>query len=196
MCCKWQITLLMALALGLTGCYARITPAVQDKLDDPVLVYLLDFGRHSSLLLPREEEGRYARYSYGDWSWYLEGRRNWYRVPVVLLWPTRGGLGRGTYYQVTSTQELRRLAPDVYTFPAQKQKVQALQERLDSYFTQDSVSAAYSREFDLIFVPYPKGYWIFHQSNLKTAEWLRELGLDVRGYPLWSTWVVVEPPSD
>jgi len=188
---KGPLTGLLILMLGLAGCSARITPA--DSLETPVTVYLLDFGRHSSLLMAREEAGSYVRYSYGDWGWYLEGRRSWIRVAPVLLWPTPGGLGRGTYEQISSPEALQQLAPDVYPLQAEEKKVRALQKRLDAYFASDSVEPAYSREFQLYFVPYPKSYWLLHQSNLKTAEWLRELGLEVQGYPLWSNWVVVEP---
>ncbi|WP_143089477.1 hypothetical protein [Marinospirillum celere] len=87
---------------------------------------------------------------------------------------------------------LSYLASDVYRLEAEATKVQALQERLDAYFDEEEVEITFSELRQMDFVPYPKRYWLLHQSNLKTAEWLREMGLDVSGYPLWSTWVVVE----
>lgn len=191
--CSWLTSGLLLLSL-LTGCTGTIkTP---ENLEEPSAFLLLDFGHHTSLLLPRAVPGRYVRYSYGDWGWYVEGREAWYRSLPVLLWPTAAGIGRAEFQQVASLDSLSYLAPQVYLLEAETEKILALQKRLDAYFDGSEILLTRSELRQLDFAPYPKNYWIFHQSNLKTAEWLRELGLDVRGYPLWSTWVVVEPPSD
>ncbi|WP_143089478.1 hypothetical protein [Marinospirillum celere] len=85
-------TVLLLVLLASSGCTGKISQP--DSLENPVFILLLDFGTHSSLLLPRATPGGYVRYSYGDWSWYVEGRDQGYRALPVLFWPTASGLGR------------------------------------------------------------------------------------------------------
>lgn len=64
---------LLLVLLLLAGCAGRLTPP--EAPVSPVTVYLLDHGRHASLVLPRREGGM-VRYSYGEWRWYVEAERH------------------------------------------------------------------------------------------------------------------------
>jgi hypothetical protein len=187
--------LLLLALVGVAGCAGRLTPPAAPVA--PVTVYLLDHGRHASLVLPRREGGM-VRYSYGEWRWYVEGERHPLAGASAMLWPTASGLGRGVHEAITSREALPRLAPEglvrVYPLVAEEARVVALKRRLDAYFEAPGVTPVYSEEFALSFVPYPRAYWLTHQSNLVTARWLRSLGVEVRGIPWLSNWRLEAPP--
>ncbi|MDX5433557.1 MAG: hypothetical protein LPK20_08315 [Halomonas sp.] len=182
--------------LLLTGCVGRVMPPEPQSLAHPVDIYLLDHGRHSSLVLPRAEGG-VVRYSYGEWRWYVEGRRHFPAGAAAMLWPTEAGLGRGIHPGIESPHQFHRLAPEgvaeVYPFQAEASRVQALQRHLDGHFERAEVEPVASEEFGLEFVPYPRGYSAAHQSNLVVACWLRALDVEVQGSPWFSNWRVDEP---
>src|SRR5512140_2380377 len=64
--------------LFLTGCAETIHPPVNPT--DPVTVYVADYGRHSSIVLP-ETKGGYVEWAFGDWQWFALGRT---KVDVAL----------------------------------------------------------------------------------------------------------------
>ncbi|MGQ4877138.1 hypothetical protein ACOJCM_01025 [Billgrantia sp. LNSP4103-1] len=185
------------IVLHLVGCTARVLPPDPPTLTEPVDVFLIDHGRHSSLVLPYEGGG-YVRYSYGDWRWYVEGRRHLAAGAAAMFWPTHAGLGRGTYPQGISRETLRRLAPEgleaVYPLKAEASRVRALRRRLDGHFERADSEPIASEEYGLEFVPHSRRYSALHQSNLVVAGWLRELGFDVRGASWLSRWRVDPPP--
>lgn len=183
-------------AWGLAGCVSRVLPPEPHSLTEPVDIYLLDHGRHSSLVLPREEGGM-VRYSYGEWRWYVEGRRHLPAGAAAMLWPTAAGLGRGVYPEIDSPSQFHRLAPeglsDIYPLQAEAVRVIALRRRLNRHFEQADREPVPSEEFGLEFVPFPRGYSAAHQSNLVVAHWLRALDVEVDGSPWLSNWRVVTP---
>lgn len=187
---------LLLAAVLLTGCAGRIVPPSAPI--DPVEIYLLDHGRHASLVLPRQGGG-VVRYSYGEWGWYVEGRRHLPAAVSAMLWPTASGLGRGVHEEIDSPHDLHRLAPEglvgVYPLQAEATRVAALRRQLDAHFQAEGVTPAYSAEFDLEFVPYPRAYSLTHQSNLVVAQWLRRLGIEVKGVPWLSNWRIEAPPD-
>ncbi|MBW6391212.1 hypothetical protein [Billgrantia antri] len=182
--------------LLLAGCFARVMPPEPHSLTRPVDVYLLDHGRHSSLVLPREEGG-VVRYSYGEWRWYVEGHRHFSAGIAAMLWPTASGLGRGEYPRIESPDQFHRLAPEgldeVYPLRAEARRVLSLRRRLDRHFERAGVEPVSSEEFGLEFVPYPRRYSAVHQSNLVVARWLRALDMEVLGSSWWSRWRLETP---
>jgi hypothetical protein len=184
------------MALLLAGCVGRVMPPPAP--DEPVDIYLLDHGRHSSLVLPREPSGK-VRYSYGEWGWYVEGRRHLLAGAAAMLWPTTSGLGRMEHEEVTLPGDFSLLAPEglvrAYPLEAELDRVAALRQELDAHFDAPHIEPVFSEEFGLEFVPYPRGYWMAHQSNLVTAEWLRRLGFEVRGIPWLSNWEIEAVPT-
>jgi len=182
---------LAAALLGIlgSGCAGLVTPPTAP--DHPVDIYLLDHGPHTSLVIPRPSGGM-VRYKYCDWRWCVQGRRHLPSGTAALLWPTASGLGRGEHADVTSMEELHKLAPEglaqVYPLQADATKALALQQGLDAYFLEASNNTSYNQEFAMTFVPYPRGYWLAHQSNLVIAQWLREMGFDVKSFPLLIRW--------
>ncbi|MCE8001744.1 hypothetical protein [Billgrantia ethanolica] len=179
--------------LVLTGCAGRVVPPEPRSLEQPVGIYLLDHGRHASLVLPRESGG-VVRYSYGDWRWYVEGRQHALSGAAAMLWPTDAGIGRAEHPDIATPEQFHRLAPegltDVYPLEADMGRVLALKRRLDAHFERAEMEPVPSEQYGLEFVPYPRGYSAAHQSNLVVAQWLRELDFEVRGSPWLSNWRV------
>ena len=56
--------------LSLTGCSWTVRPPAHPS--SPVNVYLTDYGRHTSLILPTPDN-RLAEYAFGDWDFFALG---------------------------------------------------------------------------------------------------------------------------
>lgn len=177
----------------LVGCVGRVVAPLPQNIEQPVAIYLLDHGRHASLVLP-DGRGGMVRYSFGEWRWYVEGRRNLLSGAVALLWPTQAGLGRGLYPEIDEPEQFERLAPEglekIHTLQADAGSVQTLRRRLDARFEAADAEPVESEEFGLAFVPDPRRYSAVHQSNLVVADWLRQLGFEVLGTPWFSRWCI------
>jgi len=187
--------LLLLVALLCTGCTGRVIQPV--NLTEPVTLYLIDHGRHSSLVLPREDG--VVRYAYGEWEWYVKDRRGTLAGMSAMLWPTRGALGRKVFPGIGISPFPSRVAPEgieeVFALQAETTLVRRLEHDLDEIFDEGGKDMLHHSSYDLEFVPYPKPYWFGHQSNQVTAEWLRQLGFTVRGVAWFSDWQVERPPQ-
>jgi len=100
---KARLALILITLLNLTtACTNIITPPA--NITNPTNVYVLDYGRHSSLLLPNPTESddktltpEFTEYAYGEWKWYARQNDSVWRIPATLFWPTTGTLGRNTW---------------------------------------------------------------------------------------------------
>lgn len=177
-----------ALLLALCGCTNVITPPPPPG--DAVTVYLLDHGRHPSLVLPRED-GKLTRYAYGQWNWYALGHTGVFQALGALLIPSQAGLGRREF-DSTQLQPIVQLDPadHVYAIQVEREAADRLRNELDSAF-QANLSTLHANEpYHLEFVHDPEKYWFFHNSNHVTCDWLREVGCRVKGPGLLSDWRV------
>lgn len=187
---------LVVLGAAASGCTTRLTPPPAPA--SPVPILLLDHGRHASLVLPGKEGGT-VRYSYGDWRYYARETTGWRSGAAALFWPTASALGRREL-EAAPVEEavrpaLRVWADTVITLQVEGARAEALRVRLDSLFLDGKEKAyLYNATYDLEFVHYPRRYWFGHNSNQVLADWLRELGVSVRGPTLLSSWRV-EPRS-
>lgn len=169
-----------ACAAGLGGCATVVAPPAE--VCEPVTIYLADYGRHGTLLLPREEGGL-AEYGFGHWRWFALGD-NWLaKGPIVLLIPGRATLAR--------REVPREFAADVSAADLGAQRVKALEvenvraawllSNLDTRFDARRGGLVHNHEYGLDFVPSPEPYWAFNSCNTKLGEWLRELGCGIEG---------------
>lgn len=197
----WAPSLLSRLVLFplplLTACAGLITPS--EPLDDPVEVYLLEHAPHTTLVLPTDQGGL-VRFKYCDWRWCVEEKRSFPSGAAALLWPTASGIGRGQRDDVSSAQDLGKLAPDgiarYHTIMAEREKVISLIQQLNRPFENHEGDFFRNESTGLDFAPYSRGYWLAHQSNLVVAKWLREIGLDVHTYVLLTRWRVKSEHSE
>jgi hypothetical protein len=169
------------------GCATRVVPpAVHGR---SATVYLSDYGRHSSLLLP--VRGGYNEYAFGDWAFFARGDARWWVGLRALLHSPQATLGRrfvaapnGTLTpKDIDTQRLMR-------WQAPAERVEALEMTLDAAFARAHDDPVYSDYSKLYHVRDNERYWLLHNCNHVTARWLRQLGCKVEGLSFTSAFYV------
>jgi hypothetical protein len=183
------LPLLLAIML-LTGCGTTIV-IPPDALESPVPVFLLDHGRHTSLVLSAPD-GSMSRYAYGDWRFYAERETGLRHAIAAILWPTESALGRrhlpGPPTEAAVLDQVRVHVQEIHSFAAEGTRVASLRGRLDALFETGEVRE--TPEVNLSFVAYPHPYSLRHNSNAVIADWLTELGAQVGRRPIWAGWRV------
>ncbi len=177
--------------LAALGCANVVTPPAAPA--KPRAVYLLDHGRHASLVLPATEVG-VVRYSYGDWTYYALRETGTVETSSAALWSTQAAFGRRALDSPADPEEVRRALKvgieELYEIVVNSDDVDQLRRRLDGLYHANQDTRIYNSAYDLEFVHHPQPYTLFHNSNRVIAEWLRELGCRVRGLLLFSNWKV------
>ncbi len=187
---RWLV--LPLLALLLTGCGAKIVGPAEVE-GDKRKVYLLEHGRHSSLLVTAADQTR-LRYAYADWAWYVDdeaGLRTGFRA---MLRQSRAALGR---QRLPAEQPGERLASvvgvgiqEAHIFEVEASRVDALIDSLEALFLAHADEPYYSASRNLTFVEHPEPYTFSKNSNHRVADWLREVGVKVDGNPAVGRWQV------
>lgn len=168
---------------GAGACTMRITPP--PVTGDVAAVFVIDYGYHSSLLLPTES-AELVEYAYGEWEWFALGREQWHRVPVVLFWPTQGTLGRRILPARPAASDVARIvaAESVHEIFVPAARAGALRRLLDARIDAAAPTRVYTASLGLEMFHADPPYWVFHHCNSAVADWLRELGCSVHGEPL------------
>ncbi len=174
----------------ISGCATTIVPPEEPPA--PTSVFVVDFGRHTSLLLPSRPDGSLVEYAYGEWKWFALDESRSYRVIPTLFWPTHGTLGRRALFVAPDRDAIRRAVPceDVLEVVVAAEDALSLAARLEAQFEEHCDSVHYQPLYDLDFVPSEKAFHLFHNCNGVVADWLRELGCDVRGAAVFASFVV------
>ncbi|UCC81827.1 MAG: hypothetical protein JSW46_12545 [Gemmatimonadota bacterium] len=162
-------------------------------------MFLLDHGRHASLVLPGRDGG-VVRYAYGDWRYYAQREMGVSEASAAVLWPTRAGLGRRQLRGPSAAASVRRQlgvwVEGLYEVIVDAGRIEALLIRLDSVHEANLETRIYNAAYDLEFVHHPSVYWALHNSNEVVAVWLKELGCRVRRPVIFSNWTVEPPPGE
>lgn len=175
----WLILLLMS-----SGCATRVTPPLHVK--NPVTVYLTDYGRHSSILLPAGDG--YVEYAYGDWEWFALGHTQWWLAIQAMLYSPKATLGERYIaiqhgeINVDDFADWQRLNE----FQVDKDRAESLRMTLEAIFHRGNTKPVQSDYSGLEHVTFADRYWLFHNCNHATAEWLRDLGCKIDGPALLS----------
>lgn len=183
-------------ALGLlilAGCSAVIVPP--EPVHHPVSVFVLDHGRHASLVLPLEEEHPGSvRYSYGDWDYYALGRTGLASGLRALLMPTPAALGRQALGRAPAPAEMQQWLlveiEAVHEIRVEAAASRRLRAELEALFAASDNAAHYRADYDVHFVPHPEPYTLWNNSNRMIVRWLEALGCEMRGRPVLSDWRV------
>jgi hypothetical protein len=163
-----------------TGCAPRITPPPSPS--HPVTVFVADYGRHSSLLLP-DKRGGLVEFAWGDYAWFAQNHTGSGNAFSALFWSDGSGLGIRRLPIIPGYDELKKTldAKRLLCFPAPADKAKTLREHLAAQIDLHDGQMIYSSKNKMYFVHDDDHYWLAHNCNHVTAEWLRELGCKVEG---------------
>ena len=178
----------------LSACVTTVRPPPVSANARPV--FLLVSGNHANLVLTAQD-GQLVRYSYGEWEWYAEDNTGLWRGIAALFWPTRATLGRRELSGAPADENVRRQIPWVidafHRIEVPGESVDTLKSELDGLFVAARPTLKYRADYDLELVTHPQPYSLFNHSNSMVAQWLRELGCEVRGAHLLTRWKVLAP---
>ena len=184
------ITAVGAAALLLSGCATTIVPP--DSVERPQSVFVLDHGRHSSLVLPHPDG--FVRYAYGDWGWYADVETGATEASRAVLLPTRAGLGRSLTQGAATASGVRAGLivgiQELHEVRVETERVATLRAALERLYREAVASRKYNAVYDLAFVEHPAPYAFWHNSNHVVAEWLQRLGCTIEGSAFWAWWTV------
>ncbi len=175
------------LAGGGGGCvHARVHPPCPLALNEPVLVFLVDTGVHSALLLPMED-GRYVEYSYGDWAYAVENHDSLANAFAALTMSLQAGLGRRML-----VLEPEKYPPSpwltgdrIQRIYVERDRVEALIKDLDARYRASATTQPTINELNAFaYVRDPLHYSVLNNCNHLTGASLRKLGCVVEG-PNW-----------
>lgn len=180
--------------LTLSGCTSvQVIPPTE--LDAPVPVFLLDHGRHTSLIVPAQE-GIMMRYAYGDRRYYAYASANLSTGFSALFRNTPAVLGRKVLTGPAEVGYIRSVVQvhieRILVVHVERQKVNLLLQTLETLFAQHEV-IAYRWDIDLEFSAHPVPYSLTHNSNRAIADWLKILGCEIQGRPILSNWHILTP---
>ena len=177
----------------LPGCRTTVVPPPMPA--DPVAVFIVDYGRHSSLLLRDAGEPPVVEYVYGDWAWFALDRTSWYDVFPTVLWPTQGAIGMRRLHDVPTVESLEATlsCEQILEITVSEQASRDLALALRAEYVAHIDSQHYQPLYDLTFVHSDDDYWLLNNCNHHVAAWLRELGCTVKGGALTADWLVRQP---
>jgi len=189
-----RIAAISIVAGCLIGCAATVIPPFDPP--EPVAIFLTDYGRHSSILIPTDN-GTLVEWAFGDFDFFARERWRWWDMIRVVIYSPRSTLGCRYLWLpsdvavLESELRLPRVQKLVVSGPRAAKLLAQLQERFDARLD----TLVYGPTTELWFVEDPDSYTICTNCNNKTAVWLRELGCEVRGWPLTSGFRVVQPEA-
>jgi hypothetical protein len=181
----------VALLVLAAGCSTTVIPPASPT--EPVTAFLLDHGHTPSLVLPSADSNM-TRYVYGDWNWYALRNTGFTDGLRALFWPSQGTLGRRELRGPPEAHIVReRVRADtiqeLLPITVSRAAVERLRARLDAEHGAGA-RVATAEALDIRFVPHPRRYSYFHNSNHAVADWLEELGCEIQGSAFHSRWRV------
>ena len=173
------LVILLFAGLGLGGCQHVI--ATPTRVSDPVRVFVVDYGRHASLALPKEDSGL-VEWSWGDWNWYALGRTGAAEGLQALFASPRSTLGRRELAPASDANELaaRVGAEKALALNVERERARALNRRLEARWLRRRHLAVTHRSGH-VFVPDDARYSLSNNSVHELTRWLEALGVKVSG---------------
>ena len=186
---------LTLLLFFVAGCTTAIVPP--PKAAHPATVYVTNYGRHSSLLLP-EDNDHWVEYAFGDWEWFAQWHKSSSGVFRAFFFSKYSCLGRREIKLAGATTQsddavAQRIGSKVCeSVLVPRDRADTLRTQLDDLHHAHIDTVIFNPNVRLWFVKYRGGYWLFHNCNQETADWLRSLGCQIHGTAMFSTFRVRE----
>ena len=185
---------LLLASLGLGACQHVIEPPA--SVSDPVEVFVIDYGRHASLALPKEDSGL-VEWSWGDWNWFALERTGPVEGVQALFASRRSTLSRRELAPARSAKELaaRVGAEEALALDVERQRARDLRHRLEARWLRRREQAV-SHPSGRVFVPDDARYSLSNNSVHELARWLEALGAKVSGTGATANFKLREPRSE
>lgn len=187
------LALLGAMAAGSGGCGATIVPKA--RLTDPVPVYVADYGIHSALFLPTTD-GRYVEYAFGDWNYAVSNNKMPHDAIGALTVSFQAALGR-RYLKApadgSTPMPLEETPDSVQKIYCDRRDVYDLVKRLDDRYAAGLATARRNPDNGMLYVKDDEHYSLANNCNHLTARSLEELGCEIRGVVVSSSFRVEKP---
>jgi hypothetical protein len=182
----------ISLLLCLVGCSATIVPPAH--VIDPVPVFVTDYGRHSSLVLP-DGDGHLVEYAWGDWDWFALEKTGVLDGIVAAFCSHGSALGTRRIDASPQSTDLAHVlkCEHLLRFDADRARVTDVLDALRARYQRHIDTQVYNRDVGLWLAHDDEHYAGWHNCNHVTAEWLRELGCCVEGTPFTSKFKLAPP---
>ena len=170
------------LAVGLSciaGCATTILPPADVK--DPVVVVLVDYGKHASLVLPAP--GGSAEYAYGHWGYFALNENDLCTGMFALCCYSQGTLGRRRFGVVPGRTELQGRIPceEMVELKVERSRAEQLRTKLDARWDLHEDTRVANALNGLTFVKDDEDYICWNNCNHVVLRWLEELGCETSG---------------
>jgi hypothetical protein len=187
-----SLLLLLLAGFALGGCQQTVTPPA--TVSDPVSVFVVDYGRHASLALPKEDETGLVEWSWGDWNWFALERTGAMEGLQALFASPRSTLSRRELAPATDARELQsRLGgQEVHSLEVERYRALALLRQLEDRWNRRR-DHAIVHPSGRAFVPEDTRYSLSNNSVHELARWLRALGADVSVSGVTANFRIREP---
>jgi hypothetical protein len=179
--------LIMACVVWMTGCVNVVTPPAVEG--EPALLFVADYGKHASLLVPRGDA--YEEWAFGDWDVFVLDENHASGYVDAMLFSDGAGLGRAIH-EPFEPERFGRRGIRLTAVPVEPSAAKSLAAALDAQFAAGGATRRYNPTVGLTFVRVEEHYWLGHTCNDAVADWLRAAGCHVRGNGWSSRFVVRE----
>ena len=188
------LPILLLMTLITSGCTWRVHPPA--SVADPARVYLLDYGRHSSIVMPAPNRDL-VEYAFGDWNWFAANKNDPFHAIGALFFSGSSTLGRRFLQPVADINTLVKMtgAHRGEGFDVSAERAAALAASLDQSYRNDLDTKIFNPRTGLDHVRSDEPYGLIHNCNSETAKWLRSIGCDVDGTTLYSHFKVIAPAA-
>lgn len=183
----------VALLTALAGCGPMQIRAPR-VAGAPAAVYLADYGRHSSLILPRPGGAR-VEYAYGWWPWFALNHQQWYDAIPLFIFPGEGALARRSLPEDADAETLRRDLglEHVELISVEPARAAALLAHLDAAYEAHRDAEIANPATAMTCVPSDRAYSLINNCNTAVTEWLETLGCGLCGQTFLANFDVESP---
>lgn len=188
-----KIFLMASLLCSAVACVTTVQPPLDPP--DPVTVVLVDYGHHTSLILPAPGD-RCVEFAFGEWSYFALNQDDLCTGMMALCCPSQGTLGRRSLEAKADPSDLRGRVwcQDLMAFTVARANAETLRKTLEERFQKHSETSIENHQNGLTFVKDDESYLCWNNCNHVVAEWLRQLGCRVRGCACFANFRI-EPPA-
>lgn len=182
---------LLLLTLGIGGCATTIRPPA--SLCDPVVVVLVNYGKHASLVLPAS--GGSTEFAYGHWGYFALNENDLCTGMFALCCYSQGTLGQRSFDVAPCRAGLhgRISAESLTELKVERAKAEELRAKLEARWERYAETKAANSLNGLTFVKDDESYMCWNNCNHVVLRWLEALGCETSGCGCFADFKIVTP---